>query len=320
MKFFCGFPGRWVPIIPELMTGEAHRKIAIAAERLGYYGVLADEHPAPVESWLAGPGGHHCIDPFVCLASVAAVTTRLRVLTYLAVVPYRNPFLFAKTATSLDIVSDGRLILGVGLGYMKGEADALGVDFERRNELFEEGLDIFRRCCTGEPVKVVGPYANDDPVVMLPLSVQRPHPPLWIGGTSKISRRRAVDFAQGWMPTPRARNHAYHKVPPLENKDDLRELLKYMWDYAAEVGRTAPLDVVVTYHKMIDESASLEGQLEQVEELREMGVTGITGGFGSGLGMGPRTLVDAIAKMEEFAEKVIKPCGRPEGGTLNPAV
>jgi len=308
MKFFCGFPGRWVPIVPELMTGEAHHRIAIAAEEAGYYGIHTDEHPAPVTSWLAGPGGHHCLDPFVCLASVAAVTTRIKVLTYLTVVTYRHPFLFAKAATTLDIMSNGRLILGVGLGYMKGEADALGVDFDRRNELFDQALDVFRRSCTGEPIEQFGPYATDDKVVMLPRPLQLPHPPIWIGGTSKASRRRAVDFGQAWMPTPRARNHEYHKVPPLENKDDLRELAKWMWDYAAQVGRTEPLDIVVTYHKMIDETASIAGQLEQIEELREIGVTGITGGFGAGLGKGAKTLSGALDGMAKFSDLIIKPC------------
>lgn len=307
MKYFCGFPGRWNPIVPELMTGEAHHRVAIAAEAAGYYGISTDEHPAPVTSWLQGPGGHHCLDPFVCLASVAAVTTKMKVLTFLSVVPYRHPFLFAKAATSLDLMSNGRLILGVGIGYMQGEADALGVDFSRRNELFDESMEIFRKCCTGEPVDMIGPYASDEKVVMLPQPIQRPHPPIWIGGTSKISRKRAVDFGQGWMPTPRARNHAYHKVPPLENKDDLKELASWMWDYAAQVGRKEPLDLIVTYNKMIDEDASIAGQLDQIGELREIGVTGFVGGFSSGMGMGPRSMSAALDGIAEFGELIIKP-------------
>ena len=120
MKFIYYYPGRWVPVVEELLTGEAHRVLAQAAEKAGFYGVSLDEHPAPVEPWLSR-GGHHCIDPFVGLAGVAAATTKLKLMTYLAILPYRNPFLFTKAATSLDVMSDGRAILGVGVGYLKGE-------------------------------------------------------------------------------------------------------------------------------------------------------------------------------------------------------
>lgn len=301
MNFFYYFPGRWLPLNEEFMSGSVHRDLAIAAEKAGFYGVCVDEHPAPVKSWLEGPGGHHAFDPFVCLAAIAGVTTKLRLLTYLTVVPFRHPFLFTKTATTLDVMSDGRLTLGVGIGYMKGEFDAQAIDFDRRNELFMQTMDIFRQACSGEPVDMFGPMATDDKVVILPRPVQRPHPPLWIGGTTKISRRRAVDFGQGWMPTPRARNHAYHKVPPLENADDLREMITWMNDYKDEVGRVAPLDIVITFDKMIDTTASIAGQIEQIRELESLGVTGFT--------LSPRsqTIPQSFEWIEEFRETFIDP-------------
>ena len=91
---------------------------------------------------MARAGGHQTLDPFVALAFAAAVTKRLRLLTYLAVVPYRNPFLLAKAAATLDRLSGGRFILGVGSGYLKTEFFALGVDFDERNALFDEALDV----------------------------------------------------------------------------------------------------------------------------------------------------------------------------------
>ncbi|HEX3960632.1 MAG TPA: LLM class flavin-dependent oxidoreductase, partial [Trebonia sp.] len=90
-------------------------------------------------------GGHQTLDPFVALSYVAAVTSRLRLLTYLSVLPYRNPMLLAKAAASVDIVSDGRFILGAGVGYNKSEFHALGVDFDERNALFDEALDVLPR-------------------------------------------------------------------------------------------------------------------------------------------------------------------------------
>lgn len=305
MKFFYVFPGRWLPLNEKFMSGAVHRQLAVAAENAGFYGVCVDEHPAPVQSWLAGPGGHHAFDPFVCLAAVAGATEKLRLLTYLCVVPYRHPFLFTKAATSLDVMSDGRFTLGVGLGYMKGEFDALGVDFDRRNELFMEAMDLFRKACGGEPVDMIGPRATDDKVVMLPRPVQRPHPPIWIGGTTKISRRRAVEWGQGWMPTPRARNHAYHRVPPLENKDDLREMITWVDEFKDQVGRTEPLDIVVTVTKMIDTSASIAGQIEQMEELRSWGVTGFTTGSDT------KEVEQALDWIGQFGEDVVRPLSRP---------
>lgn len=143
MKFYYYFPGRWTPINPALMSGNAHKQLAIAAEQLGFQGVCLDEHPAPVEPWISGPSGHHCLDPFVALAMIAGCTSKLRLLTYLTVLAYRNPFVFTKAATTLDVVSDGRAIIGVGVGYLRGEFDAVGADFEERNALFEESLEVY---------------------------------------------------------------------------------------------------------------------------------------------------------------------------------
>jgi alkanesulfonate monooxygenase SsuD/methylene tetrahydromethanopterin reductase-like flavin-dependent oxidoreductase (luciferase family) len=119
-------------------------ELARAAEEAGWDGFAFTEHPAPGLRWLK-TGGHQTLDPFVALSYVAAVTSRLRLLTYLSVLPYRNPMLLAKAAASVDIVSDGRFILGAGVGYNKSEFHALGVDFDERNALFDEALDVLPR-------------------------------------------------------------------------------------------------------------------------------------------------------------------------------
>ncbi len=121
MRFIYYFPGRWVPITPALLSLDAHIAMAGAAERAGFDGVAVDEHPIPSEAWRQTSGGHDALDPFITLAAVASTARRLKLVCYLAVVPYRNPFLLAKQATTLDVLSDGRLILGVGSGYLVGE-------------------------------------------------------------------------------------------------------------------------------------------------------------------------------------------------------
>ena len=104
--------------------------LAVAAERSGWNGFAFTEHPAPSAKWLA-TGGHQSLDPFAALSHVAAVTSQLRLLTYLAVLPYRNPASLAKSAATVDRLSNGRFILGVGTGYLKAEYFALGVEIGR---------------------------------------------------------------------------------------------------------------------------------------------------------------------------------------------
>ena len=137
----------------DMLDAGAPAELAVAAEDAGWRGFAFTEHPVPGARWLAA-GGHQALDPFVALGHVAAVTTELRLLTNLAVAPYRNPFLLAKAAATLDRISNGRFVLGVGTGYLKPEFFALGVDFEERNDLFDESLAVCRQVWTGGPVAV----------------------------------------------------------------------------------------------------------------------------------------------------------------------
>ncbi len=129
MKISLGLPTQRVDRPEEFGTGSAVAEMARAAETAGFDAVYVTEHPVPGTAWMR-TGGHHAFDPFVALAFAAAATERLRVQTHLCVLPYRNPFLTAKAAASLDALSGGRLILGVGTGYLEVEFEALGVDFD----------------------------------------------------------------------------------------------------------------------------------------------------------------------------------------------
>src|SRR5206468_1337105 len=113
----------------DLLDAGPVSELAIAAERAGFHGFACTEHPAPTARWLRA-GGHQTLDPFVALGHVAAVTTELRLLTHLAVLPYRNPLVLGKAAATVDRLSNGRFILGVGVGYLKAEFHAVGTDFE----------------------------------------------------------------------------------------------------------------------------------------------------------------------------------------------
>jgi probable F420-dependent oxidoreductase len=130
----------------------------------------------------------------VALGAVAAVTERISLLTYLAVTPYRNPMLLAKAAATVDMISGGRFILGMGTGYLKGEFFALGVDFEQRNALFDEALEVLPMHGSGERFSYEGRHFNARDLIARP-SPKRPIP-IWIGGNSKLTRRRVAAKAR----------------------------------------------------------------------------------------------------------------------------
>ena len=143
------------PYKPELVTGSAIVAVASAAERAGFHGFGFTDHPAPTQRWLES-GGHDALDPFVAMAYAAAATRKLRLIPNLVVLPYRNPFLVAKSGATLDLLSSGRFTLAVGVGYLKGEFAALGVDYEERASLVDEALQVIRAVWTTDSVSFEG--------------------------------------------------------------------------------------------------------------------------------------------------------------------
>ena len=188
-------------------------------------------------------GGHDALDPFTALSFCAAVTDRMRLIPNIVVLPYRNPFLVAKASATLDALSGGRFTLAVATGYMRGEYKALGVDFEQRNALFDEAIEVIRGVWSeddfvheGSTFHAQGQTANPKPT---------PHPPIWIGGNSRLSRQRVARYGDGWSPFPAPRTLATTaKTRPLETVDDLRPMLDELWQFMEEAGRDpASIDV-----------------------------------------------------------------------------
>src|SRR5262245_8828316 len=245
MRFHVGLPTDRVDAVDEVVSAEAIADVARAAEAAGFESVFVTDHPYPEDVWLA-TGGHHALDPFVALSFAAAATTTVRLFTNLCVLPYRNPFLAAKAAVSLDVLSGGRLTLGVGAGYLEAEFRALGVDFDERNDLLDEALVAIRRAWAEDGVHLRGRHFDVRGHTMLPRPVQSPHPPIWVGGNSKRAIRRAVDHAEGWtpMPNPRALG-ARRRSAHLETLEELRGLLAYADGYRAASGVPGVLEVSV---------------------------------------------------------------------------
>jgi probable F420-dependent oxidoreductase len=247
-------------------------ELAAAAEKSGWKGFAFTEHPAPSAKWLE-TGGHQSLDPFVALAHVAAVSTEMKLLTYLAVLPYRNPALLAKSAATVDKLSDGRFILGVGTGYLKAEYFALGVDFEERNVLFDEALDVLPLHWSGEPFDYEGTHFNCRGVIGRPAPLQQPIP-IWIGGNAKLTLRRIAERAQGWMPlTGPTGMFSTVRSPEVSSEDDIAERLQMLRELAGD--RFADLDIAVAYteRSVYDLTSDVERHHDALGRLGEIGAT-----------------------------------------------
>src|SRR5260370_2894372 len=184
----------------EFFSAQALSAVAQAAEKAGFYGVYVTEHPFPSDARLKAGVGHHSLDPLVPLSVAAAATNRIALCTYIMVLPYRNPFLAARAVASLDVVSGGRAVVGVGTGWMEEEFEALGVNFAERNELTDEAIRAMKMAWTQEDVKMQGAHFRAPGNTTLPHPVRKPHPPIYVGGNSPLAAKRAGELGDGFMP------------------------------------------------------------------------------------------------------------------------
>jgi probable F420-dependent oxidoreductase len=238
-----GLPTHRVDRGEEFLAPGAIGELAAAAEAAGFAAVYTTDHPFPGDDWLAH-GGHHALDPLVALSFAAAATTTVRLHTNLFVLAYRNPFLAAKGIATLDVLSGGRTVVGLGAGYLEPEFEALGADFAARNDRMDEALAALEAAWSGESVTFAGTGYRASGNTMLPRPRQRPRPPLWIGGNSRRAIRRAVESADGWCPFPNPATFASRtRTAPLESAADLAVALDYARHHAEQVGRTDPLTV-----------------------------------------------------------------------------
>jgi probable F420-dependent oxidoreductase len=244
MKVAVQLPTHRVDRFDELASAAAIADLSAAAEDAGFDAVFVTEHPFPADRWLA-TGGHHALDTFVALSFAAAATSRIRLLTNLCIPAYRNPFLLAKTVSTLDALAGGRVVLGIGAGYLEEEFAALGAPFEERNDRTDEAIVAMRAAWTGESVTMRGEHFDAAGNTMQPAPAQPGGPPIWIGGNSRRAMRRAIEMADGWapMPSPAKASKRLH-TPPIESFDDLAARIEESRESARSHGRTAPLEYV----------------------------------------------------------------------------
>ncbi len=269
MRFILQYPEAQGSDLDLLDAGSV-AEVARAAEEAGWHGIALTEHPAPSSAWLES-GGHQSVDPFVALASAAGVTSRLALVTNLSVVPYRNPLLLAKSAATLNRVSEGRFYLGAGAGYLKSEFFALGVDFEERNALFEESLQVMRLHWSGEPFTFEGRHFSARNIRALP-APRTNAVPIWMGGNSDAALRRAARYAAGWMPmTAPAGVAKTARTPPVTNTEELRERLGALELFAGD--RFDELELILSFSGGggADFARDAERYRHRLGELEELG-------------------------------------------------
>jgi probable F420-dependent oxidoreductase len=212
-------------------------------------------------------------DVWVYLAALAASTTTVRLGTYVYQLALRHPLVAARAITTLDVVSDGRVELGIGAGYMSQEWLAAGLDFRQRGRLLDESLDLCRRLWTDAVVEHDGAHYRIPPVAFEPKPVQKPHPPIHVGGESDAAIRRAVTQGDGWI----GMHHSPETAAPV---------LARVTDTEAEAQRDRNLEITFATH---------QGPDVDVDAWRRLGVDRLI--------VAPWTRSDeAVAGMRAFAK------------------
>jgi probable F420-dependent oxidoreductase len=187
-----------LPIFGKYAGRDEILEAALAAEALGYDSIWVSDH-------VVVPDHHNVFgevfyDPLISLGFIASVTSRIKLGTSVLVLPYRNPLVLAKSVSSLDALSDGRVILGVGSGWLKGEFKALGVDYSQRGRMTDEYIEIIKELWTSENPSYQGEKFSFSGIRFEPKPRQKPHPPIWVGGESRRAIERAVRYGDGWHP------------------------------------------------------------------------------------------------------------------------
>jgi probable F420-dependent oxidoreductase len=309
MRYGFYLPTRGPTAQPAAVTTMVQR-----AEMLGFHSVMVADHvviPAAIES--AYPytvGGNflseeEALEQFTLMTFVAAKTQRLRLVSSILIVPQRNPVLTAKTIATLDWLSGGRVTVGVGVGWMREEFEALdAAPFNRRGAVTNEYLEIFKQLWTEDVSSHAGKFYSFDGLRFAPKPLQNPHPPIWVGGHSDAALRRVAQHADGWHPVGAT---AASPLPP----EEVARKREFILEHAAQHGRSFD-SLDIAYKAPIYDggrapagetrrlfSGSTDAIVEDINAFISSGVTELVFDFRS------PSVAESIERMQWFAETIM---------------
>ena len=311
--------GTTIPNYGPLARRDAIVAIAGQSEALGFSMMAIADHIVIPKTWNSfypySPTGRvdtfdggDCLEPLALMAALALATEKAQLLTAVLVVPYRPPILTAKQLATIDVLSEGRVTVGCGTGWMREEFEAIGAPpYEARGQVTDEYIEAFRAMWTSDEPTYEGEYARVADIYFRPQPVRKPHPPIWIGGDSMPALRRTARLGDGWLPVGIALKR------PLNTVARYREAAETLADLARAAGRD-PAEIALTYwaiwydetrrvtlddgsrHIFTGEAAEIAAD---INALAEIGVSAVLFNFVRS------TLDETLASTERFARDVM---------------
>ena len=309
VTFGCSLPSRGPISSPESL-----RSLAQRSEDLGFDSIWVSDHiilPRQVESFYpyAADGvatfkpDESYYEPLAALNFLAGCTQRVRLGTHVLILPYRNPVLTAKILATLDVLSGGRVILGVGVGWMEEEFKALGLDtYHERGAVTDEYIQLYKELWTKDEPVFNGKYHQISGVGFQPKPVQKPHPPIWIGGHTGPAIRRAAKYGDGWMPIGL-------RPPANLEPEELAEKIARLRTLTVQAGRAEDaVQVTFSTDVIFDKSAGpsrrmVSGRPEQIAaDLRQYQDLGVSNFI---LTFPAQEATEMRESMEQFSREVM---------------
>jgi probable F420-dependent oxidoreductase len=302
MRFTLLYPFYGAAAEASWASPSAIGRIAVEAERSGFNAIAFTDHPAPSRDWLDS-GGHSALDPFGALCFVAGVTSRIKLMTFVAIASYRNVFVLAKSAATVDLLSGGRLILGMGAGYLEREFRATGAQFEARAAQLDECVRVLPRILSGETITYAGRTFDAQDITVSPAVAREI--PIWVGGNSSRTRRLVAEQCHGWAPLmmggERAQRSGTQALPDL---DELKAGISDLHTMAQAAGRDQGLAIQILAHAGRLSSDTIDGPA-QLEAVRALASAGVTDYVVRPLPGAPEQVIDVISR---YGTEVIAQC------------
>jgi probable F420-dependent oxidoreductase len=316
--------GLTIPVRGPLATPDNIEALASRAEALGFAHLAVTDHLVvpktigsryPYNQSGQFPGSATAgdsLDQFTLLAYLAAISSKPRLVTAVTVIPHRGAVHAAKIIATIDVLSGGRVTLGVGAGWMREEFEALNLpDFEQRGKVTDDYLQAFKTLWTEDDPRFEGQHVSFGNINFLPKPVQKPHPPIWIGGESGAALRRTVRHGDVWFPIANNPRH------PLNNIKLFKQGIKKLHDLADQHGRDPSTIGLATFANWFDEKKTLqletgerhlltgkpEDIAEDIDALADLGVRDLIFNFQR------ETLQQTLDSMQHFADVIIPMTG-----------